>query len=220
MEIVYETNGKGFLGWLVEYPGAFVRGRTQGEASAKVQAELLAWSSWLDLPLPRDAETSSGLRRSELMIEDADTDILLDYDVRDYGSPEEFERDLSLVLVSARKVNDLFLGCGHKDIADPAMDRETFYGKVHGTIRRQYEHIVGVQLYYLRKLGTEADIGFDIIRGRKRTMEALRAQHETGGNRIISDGEESWTIRKAIRRLVWHDRIHARAMERMRIRLG
>ena len=30
--------------------------------------------------------------------------------------------------------------------------------------------------------------------------------------------EEDWTLRKLLRRFIWHDRIHARAMERMRKR--
>jgi hypothetical protein len=32
--------------------------------------------------------------------------------------------------------------------------------------------------------------------------------------------EESWTIRKVIRRLIWHDRFHGKAIEEMEIRLN
>lgn len=220
MEIVYETNGNGFLGWLVEYPGAYVRGRTEAEARAKVQDELASYSAWLGIPeiqasLERETRVSSSAA-----VEDADSDILLDWDARDYASPVDFEKDCGLILVSAKKVNDLFLACDRKDVVDPVMVRDTFYGKVYSTIRRQYEHIVNVQLYYLRNVGTEADIGLDIIRGRHRMIEALEAQYAKNGNAILTNGAEAWTIRKAIRRSIWHDRIHGKAIERMKARLS
>lgn len=221
MEIVFETNGKGFLGWIVELPGAFVRGPTPEAALAKVGAELRDYAAWLDLA-PRPAgDLKLAYHSTRVAVEDADSDILLAQDAEPYQDSQDFERDLALSLVSARKVNDLFLACGNKDLVDPRMDRATFYGKVHSTIRKQYEHIVAVQLYYLRCLGTDADLGFDIIRGRKRTIEALRVRYgELGGRLFRGKGEgEDWTVRKALRRLVWHDRIHARAMARMGERL-
>ena len=35
MKVVYETNGKGFLGWIENLPGAYVRGKTIEEARNK-----------------------------------------------------------------------------------------------------------------------------------------------------------------------------------------
>lgn len=219
MEIVFETNGKGFLGWIVELPGAFVRGQTLDGALAKLGAEMRDYAAWLDLPSLQAEDLKVSSHRTKVAVEDADSDILLAQDASPYQDPGAFERDLGLSLVSARKVNDLFLACDHKDQVDPKMERPTFYGDAYATIRKQYEHIVAVQLYYLRCLGTEADLGFDIIRGRKRTIEALRARYGELGGRVFPGKGEDWTVRKALRRLIWHDRIHARAMGRMRARL-
>lgn len=219
MEIVFETNGKGFLGWIVELPGAFVRGPTLELALAKVGVELRDYAAWLDLEPLQAGDLKVSSHRTKVAVEDADSEILLAQDARPYSSSEVLERDLGLSLVSARKVNDLFLACDHKDQVDPRMERATFYGEVYATIRKQYEHIVAVQLYYLRCLGTEADLGFDIIRGRKSTIEALRARYGELGGRVFPCEGEDWTVRKAVRRLIWHDRIHARAMARMMARL-
>jgi hypothetical protein len=129
MEIVYETNGKGFLGWLVEYPGAYVRGRTEAEARAKVQDELASYSAWLDIPEIHDSLERETRISCAVAVEDADSDILLEWDARDYASPLDLEKDCGLILVSATRVNDLFLACDRKDVVDLVMVRDTFHGK-------------------------------------------------------------------------------------------
>jgi predicted RNase H-like HicB family nuclease len=43
MRILYETNGLGFLGWIVDLPGAYIRGRTIGEAR-----EMYTARDWVD----------------------------------------------------------------------------------------------------------------------------------------------------------------------------
>ena len=39
MHIIYETNGLGFLGWIKDLPGAYIRGKTLEEAKGKVNKD-------------------------------------------------------------------------------------------------------------------------------------------------------------------------------------
>jgi predicted RNase H-like HicB family nuclease len=43
----FETNGKGYIGYIVELPGAFIRGRTEEEAISKVRPEVNLYLKWL-----------------------------------------------------------------------------------------------------------------------------------------------------------------------------
>jgi len=40
VSVGFETNNKGYIGFIVEFPGAFIRGRTEEEAIAKVNREV------------------------------------------------------------------------------------------------------------------------------------------------------------------------------------
>jgi len=53
MNIVYETNGKGFLGWIVDLPGAYVRGSTIDEARNKIESEIKEYEEWLNISASR-----------------------------------------------------------------------------------------------------------------------------------------------------------------------
>lgn len=44
--IALETNGIGYLGFLSEFLGAFVRGKTINEALAKVEHEVKIYQKW------------------------------------------------------------------------------------------------------------------------------------------------------------------------------
>ncbi len=40
VSIAFETNGRGYIGLIVELPGAFIRDRSEKEAIAKVNGEV------------------------------------------------------------------------------------------------------------------------------------------------------------------------------------
>ena len=79
-----------------------------------------------------------------------------------------------------------------------------------------YEHTLGVNDYYFGEIGVETDHEGDIVSCRARGFQALETAPDFLQNRMFSGsyGEE-WTLRKVMRRFLWHDRIHARAMTRM-----
>ena len=79
LSVALETNGKGFHGFIVELPGAFVRGSKEEETLSKAQHEATSYLAWLgielkQLPTAREVQT----HLCKLMVEDADCEILLD----------------------------------------------------------------------------------------------------------------------------------------------
>ena len=73
--------------------------------------------------------------------------------------------------------------------------------------------------YYFGEIGVEADNDGDILSCRARGFDLLEDQSDFLNNDVFegSYGEE-WSLRKLLRRFIWHDRIHAKAMYRMAIK--
>jgi len=215
MRIIYETNGKGFLGWLVDLPGAYIRGRTVEEARSKIGQEIKAYESWLGIETDCAKEYTESIQECKLHVEDADTDILFDTELADFEAPKDFEDWCTLISISGTKADNIYKCCQYKDYVDPHMVRKTFYGDVYSTINRQFAHIIQVQNYYLAQIGTGIKIGNDLVSSRRDFVEKLKEKYLKEGNRLYQNEEEDWTTKKIVRRIIWHDRIHAKAIERI-----
>ena len=83
-----------------------------------------------------------------------------------------------------------------------------------------YEHTKNVNEYYFVEIAVDADNGGTIYECRRRGFEALEAKLDFLKNDVTecSYGED-WSLRKVLRRFIWHDRIHARAMYRMAVKV-
>ena len=120
-----------------------------------------------------------------------------------------------MALESARRFLALYESVPDPDRSENPV-RQTFYGAVPRTAREMYEHTKNVNAYYFGEIGVEADNEGDILTCRCRGFEALEKQPDFLKNPTFEGSwEEDWTLRKLLRRFIWHDRIHARAMERM-----
>ena len=83
-----------------------------------------------------------------------------------------------------------------------------------------YEHTKSVNAYYFAEIDVDADNNGDIYECRKRGLEALEAQTAFLKNALVEGSYgEDWSLRKMLRRFIWHDRIHAKAMYRMATKL-
>jgi len=215
MNVVYETNGKGFLGWIVELPGAYVRGVTIEEARSKIAGEIIDYGKWLGIKVVAGDSCGESIKSCDLHVEDADSDITLDSELTDYGNLRDFEYWCGLALVSGIKSADVYRHCVYKDFVDRSKVRETFYGAAYSTINAQFAHIVDVQNYYLAQIGTKIDTSGGLEESRGAFVGQLKQKYFSEGNRLYHYDEEDWTIRKIIRRIIWHDRIHTRAIGRM-----
>ena len=79
-----------------------------------------------------------------------------------------------------------------------------------------YEHTKNVNEYYFGEIGVPADNEGDILACRERGFAALEKQADFLKNEVrLGSYDEEWCLRKLLRRFLWHDRIHAKALYRM-----
>jgi hypothetical protein len=78
-------------------------------------------------------------------------------------------------------------------------------------------HVNGAQHFYMARLGVPLEnVTDDFLEVRRRCVDALSSHHDSGVNsNLFSSENELWTLKKVLRRLVWHDRIHGKAMIRI-----
>lgn len=216
VSIAFETNGKGYMGFIVELPGAFVRGRIEEEAIAKVDSEVSLYLKWLGIEKkPKYKIQVVQRHRSSLMVEDADNEILLEADKR-IMSEEEFKNLLNLVCFSGETFLQLYTNTKFKDWIDKARIRKTFYGDNPKTIREIFDHVKYCQYYYLSRVKIKEKIDGDFMAIRKFCLEKLETlYHENNGSQIFEADNELWTLKKVLRRFIWHDRIHGKAITRI-----
>ena len=215
MTLIFETNGKGFMGWIAELSGAFVRGATADEVRRKIPSEFVAYAEWLQI-----AVADLAIHREETVVttaavEDGDTNICLEVDRQPLQTDCDLEYYCRLMELSAEQVRRVFDVCSNRDVVAPSKNRRTFYGPVYATVEAQYQHVVRCQQYYLESVGISLNLEGDLRSSRLQVVKAIRTKGRAEGNVLCSSADEDWTLRKVIRRMIWHDRIHARAMARM-----
>lgn len=216
---IWEHNGDDSLLYAESCPGAFTRGPSLPAALARMDAEIAAYLRWAGQDAPASPieieivqEKSSGLE-----IRDADSDVLFDSERLPLTEPEYLALK-ALVLRSARDFHALYASIPDRQ-ASVLPIRRTFYGQVPRTAEEMYHHTRSVNAYYFGEIGIAADNLGSISECRERGFALLEdvpgflsLQPCTG-----SYGEE-WSVRKMLRRFLWHDRIHAKAMYRMACR--
>lgn len=218
MRCAWEHNGDDTLLYCVDYIGAYTRGPNLAAAMAKMHTEIAAYSSWTgqgcipETPVEIIQEKESGL-----CILDADSDILLDTE-KSPLTQEEYADLKALVLKSARDFYALYTSIPNKHESS-APQRKTFYGNVPRTAQEMYDHTKNVNSYYFGEIGIDVDNEGTIYESRERGF-ALLEQLPGFLDNPVTEGsyDESWTLRKVMRRFLWHDRIHAKAMYRMAVK--
>lgn len=97
--------------------------------------------------------------------------------------------------------------------------RTTFYGQVPRTAFEMYQHTKNVNDYYFGEIGVETDHQGTILECRERGFALLEKQPDFLSSTVYQGSwDEEWSLRKVLRRFVWHDRIHAKAMYRMAVK--
>lgn len=216
LQVVVEYNAGGCLIYAVDPPGAYVRGESEAAALAKFPGELRAFLHWstgkaqgYDDPQIEIVQR----KQSPLQVRMADSDVLFDAERRAL-TPQEYETQKLLVLRSARDIRKMFRSIPNPDISDRPK-RICFYGEVPRTPREMYEHINRTTAYYVGAFGVEFENVPDIYTNRLQALAELEAlPHFPDGTVYTAPDGELWTIAKVLRRFLWHDRIHARAMWR------
>ena len=218
MKFVWEHNGNDTLLYSIDYVGAYTRGNNLDTAIAKIQSEIDAYSFWAG----QASEQVKNIeivqeKKSNLQIADADSDVLLESE-RSPLTQEEYEKLKALVLKSAKDFHDLYISIPNKDTSCQP-ERRTFYGSVPRTAREMYEHTKNVNSYYFGEIEIAADNEGTIYDCRRRGFEVLEKTNGFLENEVIEGSyDELWSLRKLMRRFLWHDRIHAKAMYRMAVK--
>lgn len=215
-----EYNHEGALLWAENVPGAFARGDSPEEAEKKFLAEVRKFLQWRDGTAALESMTMriTGRKESSLQICDADSDILLESE-RLPLTMAEYAAQKALVLRSAADFQRLF-----DAVPDPLRtdlpERETFYGAVPRTAQEMYLHTNRVSNYYAGELGADFENLPHIRENRALALGKIEALPGFLENRVMEGSYgELWSLRKVLRRFLWHDRIHAKALWRMAGRL-
>ena len=218
VQCVWEHNGNDSLLYAVNYPGAFTRGSSREEALQKMPVEIDSFLRWAGEP------SQSGItleivqqKESGLTICDADSDVLFDAEKAALTMPE-YRKLKALLLKSAQDFLTQYQAIPEKN-KSCLPPRTTFYGQIPRTAVEMYEHTKNVNEYYFGEIGVPADNEGSIVECRARGFSLLECRPDFLDNRVILGSyDEEWTLRKVLRRFIWHDRIHAKAMYRMAIR--
>ncbi len=215
IECIWEHNGDDSLLYSSNIIGAFTRGASKNEALRKMPREIMSYGAWLGKPFiaPFDIEITQE-KLSGLNIRDADSDVIFDSE-RTNLTRNEYESLKQLALKSAKDFLALYESFSDKN-KSILPERDTFYGNVPRTAEEMYQHARNVNSYYWCEIGIKADNDGTILENRTRGFAALEETSDFLLGKVF-DGSygELWSLSKVLRRFVWHDRIHAKAMYRM-----
>ena len=216
---VWEHNGNDTLLYAVNLIGAYTRGESPEIAKAKMPQEITSYLKWLgEEPSDHIELAITEEKASDLAIKDADSDVLFESEKAPLTA-DEYEKLKALALKSAKDFLTLYESIPDKN-ATVTAERKTFYGQVPRTADEMYEHTRNVNEYYFAEIEIDADNGGTIYECRKRGFESLEAKPDFLQNAVIEGSYgEAWSLRKVLRRFIWHDRIHGRAMYRMAVKV-
>lgn len=216
---VWEHNGNDTLLYAEDYIGAYTRGESLAIAIDKMPGEMISYMTWARQELHQSMEIIVTHEKSSgLNINDADSDVLFESEKAPL-TQEEYQALKSLALKSAKDFLTLYASVPDKSIS-VSPERKTFYGQVPRSAHEMYEHTKSVNAYYFAEINVDADNNGTIYECRKRGFEALEATPDYLQNTVFAGSYgELWSLRKVLRRFIWHDRIHAKAMYRMAIKV-
>lgn len=218
IQCVWEHNGNDTLLYAANLPGAHTRGASLESALRKMEQDAKSYLRWageerpdhIEIEIVQDAPCTLDVR-------DADSDVLFNAE-RGPLSQQEYAKLKALVLKSAEDFHALYESVPDKDRSS-APPRTTFYGPVPRTAREMYDHTKNVNAYYFGEVDVDADNEGSILQCRIRGFEALERKPDFLKNETVEGSYgEYWNVRKMLRRFLWHDRIHAKAMYRMAVR--
>lgn len=215
---VWEHNGNDSILYSDNFVGTYTRGETKDIALQKMTKEIESYLEWKGEAVPDSLETVIVQEKaSALAISDADSDVLFEEE-KNPLSKSEYEELKALALKSAQDFQNLYEAIPDKN-RSCLLARKTFYGQIPRTASEMYEHTKNVNDYYFGEIGVVTDHEGTIVECRMRGFALLEIQPDFLKNTVyLGSYDEEWSLRKVLRRFIWHDRIHAKAMYRMAVR--
>lgn len=220
--IVSEFNDRGVLFHFPDYFGAFTRGVSETEAYEKIHQELKNFRTWAAISEGNEEFIVNITRvkaSDNLRIDDADSEILLDHDCKRL-SKATFDFWSELAIRSGECFVKLYESIADKDKPQLEKERTTFYGKTPSTAREMLLHVDQVHDFYLSRINLYADFQKGELNANRHIAIAALRKNLQNPFKIYSQDSENWTETKVLRRLLWHDRIHAKALFRHSLKIG
>ena len=218
IKCVWEHNGNDSLIYSGNLIGAYTRGVSKEDALKKMESEIISYCAWAgqSVTLPLDIIITQE-KVSELNIRDADSDVIFDSE-RTGLTISDYNRLKELALKSAADFYRLYDSFPDKN-KSCLPERDTFYDKVPRTAEEMYQHTKNVNSYYWGEIGVEVGNEGTILENRTRGFEILeKSDGFLEANVLEGSYGELWSLSKVLRRFIWHDRIHAKALYRMGIK--
>lgn len=217
IKCIWEHNGSDTLLYSDTAAGAFTRGASKDEALRKMPSEIISFMRWKGIDIPDIKEKDIEIiqeKSSALDIRDADSDVIFESEKKPLTSGE-YKALKALALKSAADFLSLYEAVPDKN-KSVLPYRKTFYGDVPRTAEEMYLHTKNVNAYYFGEIGISADNDGTILECRGRGFKRLEESPDFLSSQVFTGSyDEEWSLPKVLRRFIWHDRIHAKAMYRM-----
>lgn len=216
IEICCEYNEEGYLFTLMDFPGAYLRGKTENEALAKLGGEIRSYQRWRgDTQLlldPLDWEITERIL-SAGQVSQGQSTALFRADCAPL-SPREYQTLKLLVLRSARDLRRVYEAIPNPDISG-RQEQFCYYGRSPRTPRDFLERINSLTTWLLTVFGLHVEAVPDVYGNRLQALSELEDLPDFLACQVYTapDGEE-WTLRKALRRFLWCDRLYGKALWR------
>lgn len=221
INVAVESSKYGFMVHIIDSPGSFTRDSDEVRALDKVVKEAGRYCKWVRCDCPTQPRVLVVERHfTGARIDDGDTEVLLAAD-REKVTSARFEEISRLAVYSAECFEQLFALVPNHDWVDKSKLRKTFYGDTPCTANQMLEHVNIVQAYYLSRIGLRMTIrpGY-FLENRRECVHQLEDYFlKNALGKIHNMDNELWTVSKVLRRLIWHDLIHARALYRLGMRV-
>ncbi len=209
----------GYMAWVHELPGCVARGTTREEVESKIApaiAEFLAWARRAHLSAQGVEFAIVGEVTSAVAARDADSEILLEPD-RSRLTQTFWSQIERLLRLSRKDLLDILAEANETALSYKPEERPR-------SVREHFLHIGLVELMYAAwTFDLESPKGIaEFLRWARRVVTLrmrVLARSDRGKSTLAlwsgAPRPEPWTARKAARRLVWHERLHHRAIRRL-----
>lgn len=204
------------LAWVLAHPGCYNYGTTIEEALAGLPAAIRDYWAWRashsDLVAPEAQEMEIEVAETFAVTYDGD------YEINAFFAPdgqppseEEMEEVLRLLTYSRADLLALLTGLPNEAL-DWKPDEEAW------PIRRILRHIGDAEAWYISRLGIDpGDHGMEdevarLASIRRRALKEIRAFPPNKRAQLYTLHGELWSLRKVLRRFIWHERDHLQQM--------
>ena len=176
-------------------------------------------------------EVAEEVRNPGCPVKRGDTRALFAWD-RDAPIPEEFERDLRWMAHHRRTLLTLVqnLPPDVLDQGDPEEKGKGIHDLRAPSIRRILRHIAGAEYWYLTRIPTQSQLPTEEPRDVFAALSAVRAAADPVVRELFATApaevvevpqttwsgtfSEGWTLRKILRRALWHEAFHIEEIRR------